>query len=58
MVWKQTYCTASSRIKALQRPEKKRYSDQEGKKGRMEEMKAKRMPIARQWARRKKDRKM
>ncbi len=45
MVWKQTYCTASSRIKALQRPEKKRYSDHERKKGRMEEVKAKRMLI-------------
>lgn len=32
MVWKQTSCAASSRIKALQRLEKKRCSEQKGGK--------------------------
>lgn len=41
MVRRQTYCSASSRIKAPQRVEKKRYSDQEMKRGREEEIKAK-----------------
>lgn len=34
VVWKQTRCTASSRIKALQRPEKKMCSEQSRKKER------------------------
>lgn len=41
MVWLQTYCTASPRMKALQIPQEKRCSKQERKKVRGGEMEGK-----------------